>query len=241
MTGPSWLAGVFAAIMILIAASSAGRLAVSRLRGVATEADADGIHALMGTAMAGMLMPQLNPLPDSIWVALFGIGTAWFGVSAIRARTPAWFSWQCRLPVPHLIECFAMLYMLLSVRSAQHQAGAMMPGMSTSAGGSAGFPALPIVLALFMLGYLMWSTDQLASLARATPRSAVPARSPQQRALVAVPAAGRPTRMASTTGPADSTQPPLLDTGQPLMAPRLAVCAKIAMSITMSYMLILML
>ena len=241
MTGPSWLAGVLAAVMILIAASSASRLAVSRLRGVATEADADGIHALMGTAMAGMLLPQLNPLPGSIWMAVFGIGAAWFGVSAIRARAPAWFSWQCRFPVPHLIECVAMLYMLLSVRSAQHQAGAAMPGMSTSAGASAGFPALSVVLALFMLGYLMWNTDRLASLTRATPRSAAPARSPHQRALVAVPAAGRSASTASTTSQEASIQPPQLDTRQPLMAPKLAACAKIAMSITMAYMLILML
>jgi hypothetical protein len=226
--------------MILIAASSACRLGVSRLRGLATEADADVLHVLMGTAMAGMLMPQLNPLRGSIWVAVFGIGAAWFGASAVRARAPVWFSWQCRFPVPHLIECVAMLYMFLSARSAQHEAGAAMPGMSTSASAPAGVPALSVVLALFMLGYLMWTTDQLASLARATPRSAAPARSPQQRALVAVPAAGRPARMASSSA-ADSTRPPLLGTGRPLMAPKLAACGKIAMSITMTCMLILML
>ena len=226
--------------MILTAASSASRLAVSRLRGIATEADADGIHALMGTAMAGMLMPQLNPLPGSIWVAVFGIGAAWFGVSAIRARAPAWFSWQCRFPVPHLIECVAMLYMLLSLRGVQHQAGAVMPGMGTSASAPAGFPALPVVLALFMLGYLMWTTDQLAALARATTTTAGPAKTPQHQALITVPAAGRPTNMASTANTAEATRP-RLDAEQPLMAPKLAACGKLVMSITMGYMLILML
>jgi Domain of unknown function (DUF5134) len=242
VTGPSWLAGVLAVVMILVAASSACRLGVSRLRGLATEADADGIHVLMGTAMAGMLMPQLNPLPGNIWVAVFGIGAAWFGASAVRARARArvWFSWQCRFPVPHLIECVAMLYMLLSAPSAQHEAGAVMPGMSTSASAPAGFPALSVVLALFMLGYLMWTTDQLASLVRTTPRSAVPARSPEKRALVAVPASGRPARMASSSA-ADSTRPASLGTGRPLMAPKLAACGKIAMSIAMACMLILML
>jgi hypothetical protein len=53
MAGPSWLAGTFAAIMILTAAYSASRLAVSRLRGRATEFDVDGLHAVMGAAMAG--------------------------------------------------------------------------------------------------------------------------------------------------------------------------------------------
>ncbi len=227
--------------MLLTAAYSASRLAVSRLRGLATEADADGLHALMGTSMAGMLVPQLNPLPAGIWMVVFGTGAAWFGASAIRARTPGRFSWQCRFPVPHLIECTAMLYMLVSLRGAQHETGMAMPGMGTSASALGGFPALSVVLALFMLGYLMWTTDQLASLARAVPRSAAPARSPQQRALVAVPAAGRPTRMASTTSAADLTRPLPLDTGQSLMAPKLAACGKIAMSITMAYMLILML
>ncbi len=52
MAGPSWLAGAFAAVMILTAAYSASRLAMSRLRGLAAESDADGLHAVMGAAMA---------------------------------------------------------------------------------------------------------------------------------------------------------------------------------------------
>ena len=35
-----------------------------------------------------------------------------------------------------------------------------MPGMGASAG-PAGFPALAVVLALFMLGYIVWTTDRL--------------------------------------------------------------------------------
>ena len=72
--------------MILTAAYSASRLAVSRLRGRATEFDADALHAVMGAAMAGMLVPRLNVLPDSAWVAVFGIGAAWFGWHAVRTR-----------------------------------------------------------------------------------------------------------------------------------------------------------
>ena len=72
MAGPPWLAGTFAAVMILTAAYSASRLAVSRLRGRATEFDADALHAVMGGAMAGMLVPRLNVLPDSAWAAVFG-------------------------------------------------------------------------------------------------------------------------------------------------------------------------
>ena len=113
MSGPSWLAGSFAAVMILTAAYSASRLAVSRLRGRATEFDADALHAVMGAAMAGMLVPGLHVLPDGVWVAVFGAGAAWFGWHAVRARGRASGHSPGRFPVPHLIECVAMLYMLL--------------------------------------------------------------------------------------------------------------------------------
>ena len=64
-----------------------------------------------------------------------------------------------------------------------------MPGMSQ--GATAGNPALTLVLALFMLGYVLWATDRLASLSRArvaaTAREAAAAR--PSRAAVTVPAA----------------------------------------------------
>jgi hypothetical protein len=181
MAGPSWLAGAFAAVMIVTAAYAASRLAVSRLRGRSTELDADVLHAVMGAAMAGMLVPRLDPLPDSAWMAVFGIAAGWFGwraVRAIRARGtgPSGGS-RCRFPVPHLIECVAMLYMLLAVHGPRPVRGGpamAMPGMGAGAGPAAGFPALALVLALFMAGYLVWTTDRLATLARA--RTAVAGR-----------------------------------------------------------------
>ena len=215
MAGPSWLTAAFAGVMILTACYSASRLVVSRRRGLATEADADGVHAVMGTAMAGMLVPQLALLPAAAWMTVFGTGAAWFGACALRSRNQSRFSWQCRYPVPHLIECIAMLYMLLAVRGAQQGTGMAMPGMGTSPSSPAGSPALAVVLALFMLGYIMWTTDQLASLARAKASVQGQAGAMQHRA---VPAAG-----------------------QALLAPKLAAFGKIAMGITMGYMLVLML
>ena len=237
MAGPSWVADAFAAVMILTACYSASRLVVSRLREPVTEADADGLHAVMGTAMAGMLMPQLALLPAATWMAVFGTGAAWFGARALRSRNQSRFSWQCRYPVPHLIECIAMLYMLLAVRGAQQGTGMAMPGMGTSPSSPAGFPALAVVLALFMLGYIMWTTDQLASLARTTtPRQAG---APQHQALVTVPS-GSMVRAADT--PDTATMPQQDATAsQALLAPKLAAFGKIAMGITMGYMLILML
>ncbi len=240
MAGPSWVAGAFAAVMILTACYSASRLVVSRLRESATEADADGLHAVMGTAMAGMLVPQLALLPAAAWIAVFGTGAAWFGARALRSRNQSRFSWQCRYPVPHLIECIAMLYMLLAVRGAQQGTGMAMPGMGTSPSSPVGFPALAVVLALFMLGYIMWTTDQLASLARATtPRRAG---APQHQALVTVPSGSRAIPLVRADTPDTAAMPQqVAAANQALLAPKLAAFGKIAMGITMGYMLILML
>jgi hypothetical protein len=242
MGGSSWVAAAFAAVMILTACYSASRLVVSRLRESATEADADGLHAVMGTAMAGMLVPQLALLPAAAWMAVFGTGAAWFGACALRSRNQSRFGWQCRYPVPHLIECIAMLYMLLAVRGAQQGAGMAMPGMGTSPGSPAGFPALAVVLALFMLGYIMWTTDQLASLARASITTPRQVGAVQHQAMVTVPSGGRAASMVRAADPPDTAvMPQQAAANQALLAPKLAAFGKIAMGITMGYMLILML
>jgi hypothetical protein len=202
MAAPAWLAGTFAAIMILTAVYCASRLAFSRLRGRVTELDADALHAVMGTAMAGMLVPGLRLVPGIVWAAVFGVGAAWFGWHAMRARNPVWPGLsRCRHPVPHLVECAAMIYMLLPGQQLSAGGpGMAMAGMGAASSPQQGFPALAVILALFMLGYVVWTTDRLTARA-ARPRTA--------------PAA-------------------------PVLAPKLAAFTKIAMSLTMGYMLILM-
>jgi hypothetical protein len=219
--------------MILTAAYSAGRLAVSRLRGRATEFDADALHAFMGAAMAGMLVPRLNVLPAGAWVAVFGIGAAWFGWHAVRARGPRTSGHSPgRFPVPHLIECVAMLYMLLPLHGSRptHGTGMAMAGMGASAAPAGGFPALAVVLALFMVGYIVWTTDRLASLARAraTPPLAQEVAPPHGTGGAVSTPDGAGTRHGNQAG-------------RPALAPTLAACGKLAMSITMGYMLLLML
>ncbi len=233
MSGPLWLAGAFAAVMILTAAYSAA-LAFSRLRGRATEFDADALHAVMGAAMAGMLVPRLNMLPDGAWMAVFSIGAAWFGWHAVRARGARISSGSLgRFPVPHLIECVAMLYMLLPLhgsRPAHGGAGMAMAGMAASAAPAGSFPALAVVLALFMLGYIVWTTDRLAALARARTTPAL------ARTAARPPDAG-----GAASTPADADVRHGNQAGGATLAPTLAACGKLAMSITMGYMLILML
>jgi hypothetical protein len=112
--------------------------------------------------------------------------------------------------------------------------------MGASASQAGGFPVLAAVLALFMLGYIVWTTDRLTTLAQARPTSADlrrnsglshrqrPWRRPQDSS-----------RASGTPGAAGSEYEG--QASRPVLAPRLAVCGKLAMSIAMGYMLILML
>jgi hypothetical protein len=244
MAGPSWLAGTFAAVMILIAAYSAARLLFARRHGRATETDADALHVVMGTAMAGMLVPRLTVLPAGVWAAVFAIAATWFGWHTIRRRGPGTLrASQCRYPLPHLIECTAMVYMLLPAaapRPAHAGPGMTMPGMS--AGPAAHFPALAVILALFMTGYIIWTTDRLATLARTKTTVTSPGLT-HSHALTgtAAAAAGRPSPSATPATPTGTETRAGNRADQAMLAPTLAACCKIAMSIAMGYMLILML
>jgi Domain of unknown function (DUF5134) len=233
VTAPIWLAGTFAAIMILTAAYSASRLAFSRLRGRTTELDADALHAVMGVAMAGMLVPWLHLAPNSVWAAVFGIGAVWFGWHALPARGPVSPRLsQSRYPVPHLVECAAMIYMLVPGHRPPSGSAMAMPGMA-AAGSQQDFPVLAVILALFMLGYIVWTTDRLTSRTAQPTTTAVVQGSTGEHRSPLTPVGTRELDAASPLGLNDRA-------GTPALAPRLAACTKIAMSLTMGYMLILM-
>jgi hypothetical protein len=230
VSAPAWLAGSVAVLMIMIAVCCAGRLAVSRLRGRNTERDADALHVLMGVAMAGMLEPRLTLVPVTAWRAVFAAAATWFAWQAIRPGRRAGGH-----PAAHAVECAAMVYMLLPVGSwpSRHGPGMAMPGMSQST--TTGNPALTLVLALFMLGYVLWAVDRLAHLSR-TPApataSVTTARRPRQAVQIMAVIPGG-------AGPVATAYPH--PAGRPVLAPRLAAGSTIAMAITMGYMLITML
>ena len=193
------------------------------------------MHVLMGIAMAGMLEPRLSPLPGVAWQAMFAAAAAWFGWQAIRARRRRPSGWRCAHPAPHAVECAAMLYMLLPARSAGHAPAMAMPGMSGPAAAGSN-PAIALVLALFMLGYVLWTTDRIAALSRGSTAAAeLPGTGPSLAANATKPAAA-----SQLTLSAGASEPRRSVAGAPL-APRFAACYKIAMSIAMGYMLITML
>jgi hypothetical protein len=72
-----------------------------------------------------------------------------------------------------------MIYMLLPARSAGHDS--RMPMAGTGSGPTTANPALALVLALFMLGYIIWTADRLTS-QRRTPSAVTGREAPASRA-----------------------------------------------------------
>jgi hypothetical protein len=183
MIAPAWVTWLVTALVILLALGSGARLVVPRLRRQHAAADVDIVHASMGVAMAGMLMPRLSVLPGDLWLAVFVAGAAWFAWLAVgpQDRTSAWTGRRQAAeahahPAPHAVECLAMIYMLLVAGplGSARQHGMSMPGMaaSTAAGLAGTSPVLALLLCVFMLGSALWTIDKLtaSSAKRAAPR-----------------------------------------------------------------------
>ena len=243
MAGPSWLAGLLAAAMILTAGYAASRLAAARVLRAPAEADTDALHALMGTAMAGMFLPQLRLLPSSAWAVVFGAAGTWFAAAPSALAGPRRAAGNAGSPFRtwwNAWPCCTCCWPCGPGRARQEW---LCPGWPAPAA-AAGFPALALVLALFMLGYLLWITDRLATRARASSspgrHAPDPAPAPGHRPGRTVRPRrqpGQPHRHARRRRGA-APRPP---SGHRLLAARYAECSKIVMSIAMGYMLITML
>jgi hypothetical protein len=155
--GPAWLTGIFAAASLAVAVYCAGRPIAARRWRRPTELDTDGAHVIMGVAMAGMLVSGLRTLPSTAWEVVFAAGTAWFGYRMLQARRGARPSpWRTFHPLPHLVECVAMVFMFLILPAA-----AATHGMAMTATESR-FSFLTLPLAVFLFGYVVWVGDRVA-------------------------------------------------------------------------------
>jgi hypothetical protein len=252
---PSWILDVFAAIMLVVAAVSAGRLVMARpWQGTrAALADIDIAHLLMAIAMAGMLTARLRTLPSGGWEAVFAVMTAWFGyrvvrdfqVSGIRALAGG----HC---APHLIHAGAMLYMFAALAAPAAHGSGGMSGMSGM--GTLGLPFLAFVFALALIGYSIWDLDQLSgpgasghyslAVTRVTPAGPVlagvgaPAGPGAAATLVEPASPPRAAQAIQQTAEAPPASAPADGTG--VLAPWVATGCRIAMGITMAFMLVIM-
>jgi opacity protein-like surface antigen len=274
---PAWLLDTFAAVMLLVAAVSAARLAAARLRQrEAAEADIDAAHLLMGIAMAGTLTASLSTLPGGAWEIVFGVLTAWFAWRVSREARGRIRSVAGGHHTPHLVHSTAMLYMFAALTAGTAASGRpVMNGMADSgAVGMLRLPTLALAFALLLAGYAVRDLDRLTGPARAghyRPAGAAArtvGASPTGILAAAVntlAAAGgggaRPGESVAIGAPVMVAQPdrpgPRL-AGWPgsgrsgaagsghaavpglVLAPRLATVCRIAMGVTMAFMLIIM-
>jgi Domain of unknown function (DUF5134) len=256
MTGPFWLADTLAIVMVVIAAYCFSRLLAAWRWQRRTDYDVDGVHVFMGVAMAGMLVPRLNPFWDSGWEVIFGAAAAWFGWQTIRgyrnelAVGRRWVVYHFQ----HVVACGAMVYMFLAVAPARAGTSASGMAMGGSSGSAARFPTLALVLTLALVGYVIWTADVFASLPAV---SALRAMTVPVSAMVAPPlAVGAASAGAASAGAAQPSAgktvaevtraPAHLGATQPAharppLSPRLAASCEILMGLTMGYMLITLL
>ena len=257
---PSWILDIFAAIMLVVAAVSAARLVAARPRQHRTRpaalADIDVAHLLMAIAMAGTLAPGLRTLPDAAWEVIFGVMTAWFAYRVARdARVSGFRALAGGHCAPHLLHAGAMLYMFVAVSApAAHGSG----GMGAMGGGVGGMgtldlPFLALLFALALIGYCIWDLDQISgpgtsghyslTVARvaspgpvlagvgATAAGARAAIAPAPAAAVPIAEPAGHAQVPPASGPADGTG---------VLAPWVATSCRIAMGVTMAFMLVIM-
>ena len=219
MAGPTWVSLSLAVFMVATSVYCAGRLVLSRRRHAVTQHDVDAVHVVMGVVMAGMLAGALSFGWSGLWKDFFGVSAAWFGwqsVSAlIRFRTRGG---AISHHAGHLLTSGAMCAMFVAVPTGSAGASATM---STSAGmGGMGYMAgmpgsgdarwWPPVAVLLAVVLFGYANFYVRALILAGPRPT---------------SAG----VGSTAQMAPST-----------LSPRLALCCEIVMSLTMSYMLIVL-
>jgi Domain of unknown function (DUF5134) len=259
---PAWILDIFAAIMLVVAAVSAGRLMAARpwARHPAdtdTDTDIDAAHVLMGVAMAGMLAGGLRTLPSAAWTAVFAVITVWFGwrvTAEVRAQGAGALGTGHRLP--HLLHGAAMVYMFAAVAAPAHSSRTGMSGMAV--GGSMGtlrLPTLGLVFVLLMAAWAVWDLDQVGrphgharrfalppgpgiqpepavAFATAGPGATAPAASTETASMGPAPDPAAPAAAIRGTGGGETAASWLLD-------PRVTVASRIAMGITMALMLVI--
>jgi len=223
--------------MIVVAAYGAGRLLAAHRWSRPTHRDVEVAHIMMGTAMAGMLVSDLDPLPVGVWELVFSV-------------LAGWFVWRCyqfvrdprtglthdqnvhRLSrrLIHLVMALAMLYMYLAAVPAAVDTGGSM-AMGAATGGTTNFVLLPLAFIVSLFASAIWELDRIGHWAAS--RASQGQRAP---ALASV-GGGSP----AVSEDSDHVEDGVGTSSTQWLAPRLEGACHIAMCVTMGYMLVLML
>lgn len=220
---PAWVLDIFAAVALAVAVLSVARIAAARpWRRAALVADTDIAQLLMAVAMAGTLASSLRILPDGAWVAVFVATTAWFTYRVVQDARANGGRGLTGLPdAPQWVHSVAMLYMFQALAA---------PAAGGGAGAAAAVPTLnhatlAFVFAFVLAGYSVWDLDQLSGAGHSRARTGT-------GAVLAVPAqAGGVVR----TGAASAA---VAVPGS--LAARMMVGCRVALGVTMAFMLLVM-
>jgi hypothetical protein len=224
---PDWLTGLFAVLMIAIAVYFAARLVFAGVRHRRIHVEVNVAELVMGLAMAGMLRPSLDVVPIGWWEVVFACFALWFVVQGVRFLGRHGFVGgessvayhRAHYPL-HVVMSCAMLYMYLAA-SSPAASGSGQLAMAAPTGTEADFVALPLLFIVLLAALAMWQIDGLN----------------RYRAHAALPVgAGGSLEAAPVSEP--SAQPaPLAQ----WLAPRSESVCLVAMSVAMSFLLVLML
>jgi uncharacterized protein DUF5134 len=173
---PAWVLDALVALMLVVAAVSAARVALSApWRRDASVADTDVAHLLMAIAMAGMLAPSLGTLPGTAWQAVFALLAAWFAGRVARdVRSNGRHALAGGHCAPHLVHSASMLYMSLAATAPAARTGGLPAGMGAMRAGTGSaamtmsLPVLGFLFAFILVGYAVWDLDQLSGRRYAT-------------------------------------------------------------------------
>ena len=235
---PTWVAYSFAVVMVAVSVYCIGRLLVAKRWDRRNSYDVNVSHVLMGLAMAGMLVPRWNLVPNGIWVTVFAAIALWFLRLSVRfvrqygiTGTDNGHVHHVSHYLIHMVMACAMLYMY-GVGSSAGSGGVMVMGPATGARPS--YLPLSFFFIAVLFGSAVW---QLDTLGKFSPRTLALAASPAPTSLVSAGAGEARADREVAVGDRAS-----LGAGEPRwLAPRLEIGCHICMCVAMGYMLVLML
>ena len=254
MSIPSWILGIFATVMLLVAEANAGQLVAARAwtRRGGAGADIAVSHLLMGIALAAVLVPRLSTVPDGAWEIVFAVMTAWFLWCLWRESRRRAAAAASGHYAPHLVHSAAMLY-LFAALAGPSAAGAGMSmsgtgGMSGVAGGSSGgmptlhAPTLALIFALLLVAFTVHDLDRRAGpdgYVHVAGRPFMPAESPLASAAAGSVALPRPIHAdAAEAAPRADSAGSIAQ--RLLLSPAAVKACQVTTGVTMAFTLIIM-